>query len=148
MTRIDFYILSDDFAAATSQVLTACKLCDKATAGGKRVYAYVPDAAAAEALDTALWSFRQGGFIAHERQLEGQRASLEEPLPAVLIGASEPPASYDGVMINLGRDVPDFFSRFERVLEIVDADPSARSQSRLRYKFYRDRGYELATHNL
>lgn len=144
MTRIDFYILSDDFAAATSHVLTACKLCDKATAGGRRVYAYVPDAAAAEALDSALWSFRQGGFIAHERL----GAGLEEPLPAVLIGASEPPASYDGVMINLGLDVPDFFSRFERVLEIVDADPSARTKSRERYKFYRDRGYELATHNL
>ena len=63
-------------------------------------------------------------------------------------GSSEPPASYDGVMINLGLDVPEFFSRFERVLEIVDADPSARSKSRERYKFYRDRGYELATHNL
>ena len=147
MTRIDFYILSESFAAATSHVLTACKLCDKATAGGKRVFAYVPDETVAAALDAALWSFRQGGFIAHERQTAGQ-AALEEPLPAVLIGAGEPPARYDGVMINLGLDVPDFFSRFERVLEIVDADPSARTQSRVRYKFYRDRGYELATHNL
>ena len=145
MTRIDFYILSDDFAAATSHVLTACKLCDKATAGGKRVYAYVPDLASAQALDAALWTFRQGGFIAHERQ---GAAAPEEPLPAVLIGCQEPPPHYDGVMINLGLDVPDFFSRFERVLEIVDADPSARTKSRERYKFYRDRGYELATHNL
>ena len=145
MTRIDFYILSDDFAAATSHVLTACKLCDKATAGGKRVFAYVPEAATAEALDAALWTFRQGSFISHERQADG---APDQPLPAVLIGAAEPPAGYDGVMINLGLDIPDFFSRFERVLEIVDADPSARSKSRERYKFYRDRGYELATHNL
>ena len=144
MTRIDFYILSDAFAAATSHVLTACKLCDKATAAGNRVYVYVPDPAVAEELDNALWTFRQGSFIAHERQA----ATIEEPLPAVLIGASEPPSAYDGVMINLGLDVPEFFSRFERVLEIVDANPAARQGSRTRYKFYRDRGYELATHNL
>ncbi|WP_293373429.1 DNA polymerase III subunit chi [Nevskia sp.] len=144
MTRIDFYILTEAFAAASSHVLTACKLCDKATAAGKRVFAYVPDANVAAALDSALWTFRQGSFIAHERQA----AAIEEPLPAVLIGADEPPAAYDGVMINLGLDVPDFFSRFERVLEIVDADPAARTKSRERYKFYRDRGYELATHNL
>ncbi len=144
MTRIDFYILTEAFAAASSHVLTACKLCDKATAAGKRVFAYVPDANVAAALDSALWTFRQGSFIAHERQAE----AIEEPLPAVLIGADEPPAAYDGVMINLGLDVPDFFSRFERVLEIVDADPAARTKSRERYKFYRDRGYELATHNL
>lgn len=144
VTRIDFYILSDAFAAATSHVLTACKLCDKATATGKRVFVYVPEPATADELDNALWTFRQGSFIAHERQ----GAGVEEPLPAVLIGGDEPPASYDGVMINLGLDVPPFFSRFERVLEIVDANPAARNGSRERYKFYRDRGYELATHNL
>jgi DNA polymerase-3 subunit chi len=144
VTRIDFYILSDGFAAETSHVLTACKLCDKATAGGQKVFAWTPDAATAAALDSALWTFRQGSFIAHERQ----GGTIESPLPAVLIGSDEPPSAYDGVMINLGLEVPPFFSRFERVLEIVDADPAARTRSRERYKFYRDRGYELATHNL
>lgn len=145
MTRIDFYILTDEFAAATSHVLTACKLCDKATATGRRVFVYAPEPTTAEALDHALWTFRQGSFIAHERQTAD---AIEEPLPAVLIGAGEPPLAFDGVMINLGLDVPEFFSRFERVLEIVDADPAARTLSRTRYKFYRDRGYELTTHNL
>jgi DNA polymerase-3 subunit chi len=51
-------------------------------------------------------------------------------------------------MINLAAEVPAFFSRFERVLEVVDGDASRRAQSRSRFKFYRDRGYELATHNL
>ncbi len=145
MTRIDFYILSDAFAAVTSHVLTACKLCDKATASGKRVFVYVPDPSVADELDTALWTFRQGSFISHEKLSATAPAA---PLPAVLIGADEPPVTYDGVMINLGLDIPPFFSRFERVLEIVDANPAARTGSRERYKFYRDRGYELATHNL
>src|SRR3546814_14519636 len=73
---------------------------------------------------------------------------LDEPLPSVLIGAVEPPETHHGVMLNLGLEVPDWFSRFERVLEIVAADAEGRAKSRERYKFYRDRGYELATHKL
>lgn len=148
VTRVDFYILSGAPAEGTNRVadpvITACKLCDKASAAGGRVYVYAPDAATADALDSVLWSFRQGSFIGHER-LGG---TLEEPLPAVLIGDAEPPMSYQHIMINLGLEVPPFFSRFERVLEIVDTDATAKAKSRERYKFYRDRGYELATHNL
>ena len=36
----------------------------------------------------------------------------------------------------------------DRVLEIVPATVADRSSSRTRFKFYRDRGYELSTHNL
>ncbi|GAC1634476.1 MAG: DNA polymerase III subunit chi [Nevskia sp.] len=145
MTRIDFYILPEDAAPPAGPVLTACKLCDKATAGGAQVYVFSPDTATAGGLDSALWSFRQGSFIGHER-LGGE--APEQPLPPVLIGDAEPPASYEDILINLGLDVPPFFSRFARVLEIVDSDAASRAKSRERYKFYRDRGYELATHNL
>ena len=144
MTRIDFYIVPENAPSQASAVMTACKLCDKASADGSRVYVFAPDAATADSLDAALWSFRQGSFIGHERLGN----ALEEPLPPVLIGSTEPPVHYQGVMINLGLDVPPFFSRFERVLEIVDGDAAARAKSRERYKFYRDRGYELVTHNL
>lgn len=145
MTRIDFYILPESAADARGgAVMTACKLCDKAGSAGGRTYVYAPQAEKADALDAALWSFRQGSFIAHERL----GAALETPLPAVLIGDAEPPAEYQNVMINLGPEVPTFFSRFERVLEIVDGDAAERARSRERYKFYRDRGYELATHEL
>lgn len=143
MTRIDFYILPEQGGAAQSPVMAACKLCDKAVNAGLRVYVHAPDAVLAEEVDGALWSFRQGGFIAHE--FHG-RGPLEEPLPPVLIGASEPPDSHHGVMINLGLEVPDSFSRFDRVLEIVSGDPQGRSKSRERFKFYRDRGYELKSY--
>lgn len=142
MTRIDFYILPDD---GSNTVLTACKLCDKAVSAGHRVYVHVPEPGMIEEIDGALWSFRQGGFVSHER-FSGTLP--EEPLPAVLIGHQEPPDSHHGVMLNLGLEVPDFFSRFERVLEIVGGDPSSRNKSRERYRYYRDRGYELASHNL
>lgn len=144
MTRVDFYILPEGGKPPEGAVMTACKLCDKAAAGGQRVYVYAPDTAVSNAIDSLLWSFRQGSFIAHERLAP----PLQEPLPYVLIGDGEPPESHHGVMINLGLDVPPFFSSFERVLEIVDGDAAQRAKSRERYKFYRDRGYELSSHNL
>lgn len=143
MTRVDFYILPE--GARDSAVMTACKLCDKAAASGGRVYVHVPDEALADDLDGALWSFRQGGFIAHDRYYG---VPIEAPQPMVLLGAGEPPATHQGVLINLGTDVPLYFSRFERVLEIVSGNAAQRAKSRERYKFYRDRGYELVTHNL
>lgn len=144
MTRVDFYILPE---GATPEValLTACKLCDKAVAAGLRVYVHAQEPRLVEDLDGALWSFRQGAFIAHERYLG---RSLEEPLPAVLIGDAEPPESHQGALLNLGADVPAFFSRFERVLELVSGSSVERARSRERYKDYRDRGYPLETHEL
>jgi DNA polymerase-3 subunit chi len=144
MTRIDFYILPEPPAESAGAVMTACKLCDKAASGGQRVYVYAPETEVADAIDRALWSFRQGSFIAHERAGE----PLQEPLPAVLIGTAEPPPSHHHILVNLSTEVPEFFSRFERVLEVVDGDARRRASSRVRYKFYRDRGYELASHSL
>jgi DNA polymerase-3 subunit chi len=146
MTRIDFYILPEDAPGGGDPVMTACKLCDKAVAGGLRVYVNAPDPGLQQTLDGTLWTFRQGAFLAHER-FDGL-AALEEPLPAILVGAAEPPSSHHGVLVNLGDEVPLWFSRFDRVLEFVAGDEPRRAASRLRFKFYRDRGYELATHRL
>lgn len=138
MTRVDFYVLPSD--GAEDAVMTACKLCDKAVGSGSRVYVHADDQRMQDQLDKLLWTFRQGSFIAHER---ASSAALSEPLPAVVFGSVEPPQSHMRVMINLADDVPAFFSRFERVCEIVAGDDAQRAKSRTRYKFYRDRGYEL-----
>jgi DNA polymerase III subunit chi len=139
LTRVDFYILPD--AAADDAAATACKLCDKAVSAGQRVYVHAPTQEQ-EAIDKLLWTLRQGSFIAHERFVG---APIAEPLPAVLLGNVEPPPSHNQVLINLGVDVPPYFSRFERVLEVVPGG-DARAQSRSRWKFYKDRGYELKSY--
>lgn len=143
MTRIDFYILPAE--GGTDPVVAAARLCDKAVSAGKSLYVTTPDAARLDALDDLLWTQRQGGFITHERFV---RDAPVEPLPRVLLGDAEPPEGWQDVLLNLGQEVPPFFSRFERVLEIVPASAADRASSRQRYKFYRDRGYELNTNNL
>lgn len=142
MTRVDFYLLPE---AVADPLPTAVRLCDKACHAGHRLYAHAPCDEIADALDRALWSLRQGSFISHERYL-GQ--APEPPPPAVLIGGAEPPPEYQDLLLNLDAEVPAFFSRFPRVLEIVAGDAQARDAARRRYKFYRDRGYPLVSHKL
>ncbi len=139
MTRIDFYLLS---GASGDAVAASCRLCEKAVDANKRIYVFASDATLANQLDGALWSFRQNSFIAHE-SYRGE--AIEEPQPPILIGDLEPPASHHDILINLGTQVPDWFSSFDRVLEIVAQDEAQRAQSRTRFRFYRERGYELNT---
>jgi DNA polymerase-3 subunit chi len=44
--------------------------------------------------------------------------------------------------------MPSTFSRYQRLVEIVSSDEADRVQARDRYKFYRDRGYAIKTHDL
>ena len=142
MTRVDFYVLPE--ASADGPLPTACRLCEKAAGSGKRVHVHAPDDEVAREFDRLLWIYKQGGFVAHERI-----GTSDDPGPAaVLIGSGEPAASHRDVLVNLATDVPAFFDRFERVLEIVAGDTAQRGASRARFKFYRDRGLAPETHKL
>ena len=66
----------------------------------------------------------------------------------MLLGHDEAPADRTDLLINLGAEVPLFFSRFERVAEIVSGENEDRALARDRFRFYRDRGYSLNTHRL
>jgi DNA polymerase-3 subunit chi len=142
MTRVDFYVLPD--GAEDGPLATACRLCEKAAAAGKRVHVHAPDDEVARELDRLLWVYKQGGFVAHERI-----GASPDPAPAaVLIGGGEPLPSHQDVLVNLADEVPAFYARFERVLEIVAGDAATRGRSRERFKFYRDAGLAPETHRL
>lgn len=139
MTRVDFYILEAGGAEARQRF--ACRLTEKAFAQGHRVFVHTGDPESARRLDELLWTFRAGSFVPHELA-EG------DPGTPVHVGAGEPPREQDDVLINLAPEVPLFFSRFTRVAEVVDGDEGAREAGRERYRFYRERGYTLDTHNV
>jgi len=144
VTQVDFYILASDSDEA--RLLLACKIVDKATQLDHQVFVHSTSDHEASQLDELLWTFSQGSFIPHRVV----REELDQPPPEkVLIGVNSAPAPgrWD-VLVNLAPDVPEFFSRYERVAEVVDANAVRREQSRDRYRFYRDRGYKLNTHQL
>jgi DNA polymerase-3 subunit chi len=144
VTQVDFYILDSD--SNDARLRLACKIVDKATQLDHHVFIHATSEDEARQLDELLWTFSQGSFIPHRIVRE---ALAEAPLEPVLIGVNQPPAPgrWD-VLVNLSADVPEFFSRYERVAEVVDANALRREQSRSRYRYYRDRGYQLNTHQV
>lgn len=143
MTRIDFYLLPQDSRQALFQF--ACRLTEKAWQRGHRVYLHAESAADAEQLQQQLWKFRPASFIPHHL---APAAEADQAIERVSIGHGDAPAGHDDLMINLSRQIPDYFSRFQRVSELVPADPDSRQHSREHFRFYRDRGYPLHTHEL
>ena len=141
MTRVDFYLLDD--ATEGGKDAAVCKLAHKAFRLGHRVYILTQDHEAAQRLDRLLWTFSAGSFIPHG--LGARPADADMP---VLIGQEEPPTAHEDVLIQLTPQVPEFFSRFQRVAEVVDGNDDEKKQARERFRFYRDRGYALQTHNL
>jgi len=141
MTRVDFYISQETRDQARDTL--ACRIAEKAYKLGHKVYIHTGSENAAKELDDLLWKYRDGSFVPHGRlPLDRDDAS------PVVIGHGEDPGIWTDVLINLADEVPGFFSRFERVAELVTEDPDSKPLARARFKYYRDRGYELQTHNL
>ena len=141
MTRIDFYLTND--TSDTAKDIAVCKLAHKAFRLGHNVYILTTNPDESAQLDRLLWTFSAGSFIPHG--LDNGQTGRELP---VLIGQQEPPESRQDVLISLTVVVPEFFSRFERVVDVVRPTAEAKQRARERYRFYKERGYPLQTHHL
>lgn len=140
MTRIDFYVLAD--SSVESRMEFACRLTQKAQQMGSRVYIAVDDKQQAQQLDQLLWSFRPESFVPHD--CEGESA-LHTP---VLVGFGEDCSDHHDLLINLKSNIPDYFSRFERLVEIVCQQEQVLTQTREHFTFYRERGYPIQSHDM
>ena len=143
MSRVDFYVLSDDTVDA--RLRFACRLAEKAVDLGHRLYVQTGSHAETLRLDELLWTFSDGSFLAHE-VANDIPASHERVM--VMLGEADAPATHRQLLINLTDRLPADVNAYERIAEIVDVDPERKRLSRERYKQYRDRGYALESHNL
>ncbi|MDO9010299.1 MAG: DNA polymerase III subunit chi [Gallionella sp.] len=132
MTRVDFYTGSPD------KLRTACQLSHKAMQNGLHTIISLPDAASCDALDRLLWHYPDTAFIPHCRSDAEQAAQT----PVVLSHDNDKFPHHD-LLISLHGECMPFFSRFDRVIEIVGMSEEESRLGRERYAFYRDRGYEL-----
>jgi DNA polymerase III subunit chi len=137
MTSIDFYTHVAD------RLEIAARLVAKAFAQHGRVRVLTPDAATTDALDRRLWLKPPIAFLPHCR-VDSALAS-ETP---IWVDHSEEHPGAASVLINLTATPPSFFARFERLAEIVGVEDKEAAAGRERYRFYRERGYELRTHNV
>ncbi|MEO8718630.1 MAG: DNA polymerase III subunit chi [Burkholderiales bacterium] len=137
MTRVDFYFNAAD------KLQVACRLAGKALSQGKRLLIYAPQADAAQQIDRLLWTWPATGFVPHCRADDALAADTP-----VLIGAQADAAAGCDILLNLAPETPPAFERFERLLEVVARDDADRQAARERFRFYRERGYEVANHDL
>lgn len=137
MTQIDFYFHVED------RLRTACALSAKAYAQGLRVLAFCTDRDAGRKFSRMLWSAPPISFVPH--------CAADDKLAAVtpvIIDYEGANPAHDDVLLNLRHELPSFFSRFSRLIEIVSIDEEDRGRARARFRFYRDRGYEIRSHDL
>lgn len=137
MTRIDFFQIDQN----ESMLMFACRLIDKAYHQKHNIYVHTESARDSGELDDLLWTFRADRFIPHALRDSGISAPVH-------IGHEDDPGEHRDVMVNLSGKVPHFFSRFERVTEVVPREDSKIKTARENYKFYKDRGYPLKYHDL
>ena len=140
MPRADFYLIQKE-RFREEPLLLVCELARKAHDANLWTLVLARDAEQAQQLDELLWEFDADAYIPH--QMAGDD---EDELTPVLIATPESDTPMRALVINL-RDEPVNGS-FDRVLEVVPADDSARGPLRERWKQYQARGFDLKKYDM
>ncbi|MGO1072273.1 DNA polymerase III subunit chi [Lysobacter sp. CA199] len=141
MARADFYLIqSPRFKEEPLRLV--CELTRKAHDAGLPTLILARSAEQAEQLDDMLWDMGEDAYIPH--QIAGMDEDEDEA--DVLIAAPESDPALRALVINL-RDAA-VAEGFDRVLEVVPADDSARGPLRERWKQYQARGLTLNKHDM
>lgn len=143
MTRVEFIFNVED------KLAKAADLCEKAVAKGRQLTFAAADSTLYPLLQDALWQSSPSSFMPlfalHDTQ---QRAATEDcPVHFFLHGAegSDIKLMQDDVLIHFLQETPNYFSRFRYLVELVGCDEQDKVLARTRFKFYRERGYEIKT---
>lgn len=137
MTEIDFcFNVADKLRLVSRYAVKSIKQ-------DGRLFVFTPDAQATGEVRRALWNFDQTSFIPHC----GSSDALATETPVIVDHATEP-LVHDDVLLNLSPSHPPFFSRFRRLIEIVGNLEEDKAAARERFRFYRDRGYEIRRHDM
>lgn len=140
MPRADFYLIAKP-RFRDEPLRLVCELAKKAYEADQWTLVLARDAAQAEALDDLLWDMGDDVYLPH--QIAGDE---EDELTPIVIAPPEIDAPLRPLVINL-RDAA-VEGAFDRVLEVVPADASARDPLRERWKQYKARGLDVNKHDM
>jgi len=134
-TRIDFY------TGVSHRLHYACRVIRKARAAENRVVVYTRDAERLAQFDNVLWTFSALDFVPHVYV----DSALASSTP-VLLALDSSTAPDSDVLLTLDDNVPPefekLFARYQRVIEVVSRDELDRKSARVRFKAYRERGFQ------
>ena len=139
MTRIDFYLSAGE--NESTFLAFVCKLVAKAYRLGHHIFIFTEDEKIMQQLDSQLWSFQPHSFIPHSCH------EYHEHTPVLI--ADKLPDNYDyDLCVNLSENIFADFSRFKRVVEVIDQQPQRIESGRKRFKMYRHKHYPIHQHDL
>lgn len=134
MTRVEFFFNVPD------KLAKAADLCEKAVAKGRKLTVFTQDAEMSARMQQQLWQLSATSFLTNTGPEDGN-----SQYAAVIVDAHGKNLLQDDVLINLQAEHPPFFSRFRYLVELVGLEEADKAAARVRYKFYRDRGYQVKT---
>ncbi len=136
MTRIDFYF------NVKNKPQVVVNLVEAAVAKRRQVLVFAADEKMASEVSANLWQNKAESFLPNV-----QANHLYASVTPVVIGSQGSQFALDTIkdelLINLTSNQPTFFSRFTHLVELVGDDEQDKISARARFKFYRDRGYEI-----
>lgn len=137
MTKVEFFFNVPD------KLAKAAELCERAVAKGRQLMIFTQDDAMSELMRQQLWQLSDTSFLpsAGPDDIESQHVSI-------IVDANGKHLLRDDILINLQANFPPFFSRFRYLVEMVGMEETDKAAARVRYKFYRDRGYQVKTTNV
>ena len=136
MPRADFYLI-DKPRFREQPLLLVCELAKRGYAANLSILVLARDAAQAEAIDDLMWSFDPDEYLPH--QIAGMDEGDDDT--PILISTPDMDIPARPLLINLRDAAPA--GNFDRVLEVVPADPSARGPLRERWKHYQALGFDV-----
>ena len=145
MTRVNFYQVKGNTQAVMS---LSCQLVEKAWQMNNDVLIYAPDDQTASDMGENLWSWSAASFLPHRTGQDGPESVRIFSGKNISTNIDDHIGNHHGLLINLATETPDWFGRFEMLCEFVYGDEELVANKRLRYKFYKDRGYPLNYHNM
>jgi DNA polymerase III subunit chi len=132
MTRIIFY------SNLADKQITLANLVQQALEKRHLVTILAESEQAASQVNRALWQGRASSFLPNVLATHTHAAATP-----VLIDWREKALLQDDVLINLTKQQLTAFSRFRQLIELVSSDEDDKIAARQRFKFYRNRGYEI-----
>ncbi len=135
MTRVEFFFNVED------KLQKLAELSEKAINKNIKVMILTADESTTTSVQQALWK-HPDSFLANCRSQD----SLAAASP-IVVDYQTDYLVHDELLINLQQSQTTIFSRFKTLIEIVGADEADKILARARYKFYRDRGYEIRSYD-
>ena len=129
MTPVAFHVQVPDKIGYT------CRLLRKAVARGSRLMV-TGDAPTLAQLDQELWQFSATDFVPHCVDTAPPQLLCRSPVVMSAVLETLPAPDPSMILINLGNAVPNGFTGFTRVIEVVSDNDQDLQLARMRWKHY------------